>query len=163
MSKKKSKKVIIISTPLSPMVLILFPFMIFIIIELIRMRTNNVSTLSPTEKRFDPLLPLPPPRLGLVHHSHDHEPKSFRKIGFLQSRELADSIMLPLFGDRAPYRRNRWNYYTITDTHQNLSSVNLPVIYKDRSCVDEVACDELYTNDVVKVHGYDSPFVVHIY
>lgn len=96
-------------------------------------------------------------------HSHPHGNDSFRKIGFLTSRELADSVILPLFGEPAPYRRHRWNYYTMTDTHQSLSSVKLPVMYRERSCVDEVACDEIYTDDIVRVHGYESPFVVHMY
>lgn len=146
MNKHKS---VFMSTPLSPMIIILIVFVIYMLIDLkYQMKTNdnyisllNISRgMSPTQR-----------------------PDTYRKIGFLTSRELADSIFLPLFGQPAPYRRHRWNYYTITDTHQLLSSVKLPVIYRDRNCVDEVACEEIYDGDVVRVHGYSSPFVVHVY
>ena len=89
--------------------------------------------------------------------------KEFRKIGFLTSRELSDAIILPLFADNAPYRRHRWNYYTINDTNQEISAVRLPVMFKDRDCMDEVACDEAYSGDHMRVHGYATAFTVYIY
>lgn len=172
---RMSRKLILISTPLSPMIVVLLGFMVYIIIDLRYQEashTNRLKHLSHDHHLLvdRPILldhhpdhihsfPLSRPRL----HSHPHNTDSFRKIGFLTSRELADSVILPLFGEPAPYRRHRWNYYTMTDTHQSLSSVKLPVMYRDRSCVDEVACDEIYTGDIVRVHGYESPFVVHLY
>jgi|SaaInlV_125m_DNA_1040241.scaffolds.fasta_scaffold01003_13 hypothetical protein len=170
MAKKKSK-FIVLSTPLSPMALIL---MIFVVVMIIDLRvTDHKSSLSWVDHVAEPMQRLPPtPPMQHYHHPrgptpprhhHPHGSESFRKIGFLESRELADSIILPLFGDAAPFRRHRWNYYTVTDTRQSLSSVKLPVTYKDRSCVDEVACDELYSGDDVRVHGYDTPFSVHVY
>ena len=96
-------------------------------------------------------------------HLHQPQPWQARKIGFLTSREMADSTILPLFGEQSPHRRHRWNYYTINDTRQHVSSVKLPVSFHDRNCMDEVACDEMYTNDVVQVHGYGTPFIVHRY
>lgn len=169
-----NRKIILISTPLSPMILILLAFMVYILIDMRHQeasRTNQANQSSHDHPvSHHPILldqhpnhihsfPLSPPRV----HSHPHGTDSYRKIGFLTSRELADSVILPLFGELAPYRRHRWNYYTMTDTHQRLSSVKLPVMYKERSCVDEVACDEIYNGDIVRVHGYDSPFVVHVY
>ena len=173
---RMSRKIILVSTPLSPMIIILLAFMVYILIDMRHQepshanQTNHFSHDHPPLIDHHPILldrhpdhihsfPLSRPRV----HSHPHGTDSFRKIGFLTSRELADSVILPLFGEPAHYRRNRWNYYTMTDTHQSLSSVKLPVMYKERSCVDEVACDEIYTGDIVRVHGYDSPFVVHMY
>lgn len=163
-----NRKIILISTPLSPMIVILLGFMVYVILDL-RYQTQESTNTIKYEPTHHPILfdlhndhvhsLMPRPRV----HVHPHASDSFRKIGFLTSRELADSVILPLFGEPAPYRRHRWNYYTITDTQQSLSSVKLPVMYRDRSCVDEVACDEIYTGDIVRVHGYESPFVVHVY
>lgn len=168
-----NRKIILISTPLSPMILILFGVMVYILLDMRHQEPNYTSCQRATHEHaslVDPILldrhpdhihsfPVFRPRV----HSHPHGTDSFRKIGFLTSREIADSVILPLFGEPAPYRRHRWNYYTMTDTNQSLSSVKLPVMYRERSCVDEVACDEIYTGDIVRVHGYESPFVVHVY
>lgn len=172
-----NRKMILVSTPLSPMMIILLGLMVYILIDMRHQEAShsNQYRVSHLGSKHPPLVdhpilldrhpdhihsfPFSPPRV----HSHPHGTDSIRKIGFLTSRELADSVILPLFGEPAPYRRHRWNYYTMTDTHQSLSSVKLPVMYRERSCVDEVACDEIYTGDIVRVHGYESPFVVHVY
>jgi hypothetical protein len=161
-----------------PMIIILVGFMFYILIDM-RHQAQESSQINYLSHDYPPLvdyhpilLDQPPPTIPDHHHpplsrprvhSHPHGTDSFRKIGFLTSRELADSVILPLFGEPAPYRRHRWNYYTVTDTQQSLSSVKLPVVYRDRICVNEVACDEIYTGDIVRVHGYESPFVVHVY
>ena len=167
---RMNRKMMIIFTPLSPMIVILLGFMVYIIIDMkyeAQQKNHLISDAShypmvaehPILRDHVHSFPLSRPRV----HSHPHGTDSYRKIGFLTSRELADSVILPLFGEPAPYRRHRWNYYTMTDTQQSISSVKLPVMYRDRSCVDEVACDEIYTGDIVRVHGYESPFVVHVY
>jgi hypothetical protein len=96
-------------------------------------------------------------------HYHPHGMWKFRKIGFLTSREMGDPIIMPLFGEPAPYRRHRFNYYTVNDTHNALSAVNLPVHHKEYDCTQELACEELYSGDVVRVHGHDAPFVAEVY
>lgn len=88
---------------------------------------------------------------------------NFRKIGFLTSREMSDHVIMPLFGEPAPYRRQRYNYYTVNDTHNALSIVKLPLYHRDRDCTDEVACDEIYSGDLIRVHGYEAPFVAEVY
>lgn len=160
-------------TPLSPMVGVLLVLVVYVVVDLRHQHQTwdkAIREVRRVDRRGDhsPLLsppppPPPPPTPTRHEHRHPHAHEAFRKVGFLTSRELADSVILPLFGDAAPYRRHRWNYYTVTDTRQSLSSVKLPVLHRDRSCVDEVACEELYTGDVVRVHGYESPFVVHVY
>lgn len=170
------RKLVLMSTPLSPMIVILLGMMIYVMIDLKYQTKALVDSSARVESATllahqhndshehidDHRHPLPL-MTGPRGHYHPHGHERFRKIGFLTSRELADSVILPLFGEPAPYRRHRWNYYTMTDAHQSLSSVKLPVMYRDRSCVDEVACDEIYTGDVVRVHGYEAPFVVEVY
>ena len=179
--KRMKRKIVLISTPLSPIIIILLALMVYILIDMRHQEPShanqaNQANHSSHDHLVDHLSLIDHHPILLdqhpnhIHslsrsrvHSHPHGTESFRKIGFLTSRELSDSIILPLFGEPSPYRRHRWNYYTMTDTHQSLSSVKLPVMYRERSCVDEVACDEIYTEDIVRVHGYDSPFVVHVY
>ena len=139
-------------TSLSPFAAVLIVVVVYMLVDLHYQSAHEAPPAAPTEKHTRR------PWRRLTSSS-----LSFRKVGFLTSRELADSVILPLFGEIAPYRRHRWNYYTVTDTHQSLSSVKLPVLHKERSCVDEVACEELYSGDIVRVHGYESPFTVHVY
>lgn len=97
------------------------------------------------------------------HSMRDHTMREARKIGFLVSQEMSDSVILPLFGFRTLYRKHRYNYYTVTDAANVESSVKLPVIHRDRDCTEEIACEELYSGDIVRVHGYEQHFNVTIY
>jgi hypothetical protein len=100
-----------------------------------------------------PARPLPIPRLDTA----------YRTLGFLTSRGLRQPAqVLPLYGAHAPHRRHRFNYYTLSDSRAHLS-VRLPVLFRNRDCTDEVACDELFGGEVVRVHGQDDDFTVTLY
>ena len=88
---------------------------------------------------------------------------SYRTIGFLTSRGATQpSQILPLYGAHAPHRRHRHNYHTVSDAREHLS-VRLPVLYNNRDCTDEVACEELLGSEVVRVHGQNEDFTVTLY
>ena len=68
--------------------------------------------------------------------------------------------ILPLFGKETYPRSSKWNYYTSTDSYHN---VQLPIIYKNKDCMHEYGCDEIYNGDSVYVEGYKDSFGVTLY
>lgn len=72
-----------------------------------------------------------------------------------------EKLILPLMGRLLHSRRDKWQYYTVSNT----GSVNskLPLRFKGRNCLSENGCDEIYNNDPVYVEGYNETFSATIY
>ncbi len=68
--------------------------------------------------------------------------------------------ILPLMGRPLFVSRNKWQYYTMTD---KTNSINLPILYKGKSCTNEYGCDELLGGESVYVEGYNEAFKVTKY
>ncbi len=84
---------------------------------------------------------------------------TYRQVGIL-TRENGNETILPLMGRPLFANRNKWNYYTISDSN---NMVKLPITYKGRSCTGEYGCDDLYNGDSVYVEGYNDAFKATIY
>jgi len=85
----------------------------------------------------------------------------YSQIGILNRADGKDDLILPLMGKPATSARDKYNYYTISNT----GSVNtkLPVKVNGKSGVSEYGCDELSSGDVVQVAGYNGAFKTTIY
>ncbi len=83
---------------------------------------------------------------------------NYQQVGAINS---GDKI-LPLYGRPRWPGASRWNYYTSTDSFQ---SVKLPVNFKNRDCLDENGCDEVYDGDSVGIpqFGQEREFKANIY
>lgn len=68
--------------------------------------------------------------------------------------------ILPIMGRPLFLNRNKWQYYTISNQHNN---VKLPVQVKGKNALTEYGVDQLYTGDTMFVEGYNTPFQVTIY
>ena len=86
---------------------------------------------------------------------------AYRQIGIITpiTGSSKDNI-LPLMGRPLFTRRGLWQYYTISNQHNN---VKLPVSVKGRSGLNDNGVDELFTSDRVYVDGYDEAFKVTKY
>ena len=84
---------------------------------------------------------------------------TYRQVGILK-RNSSKETMLPLIGRPLFPARDKWNFYTISETN---NMIKLPVSHKKQSCTSEYGCDNLYTGDVVYVEGYNDTFKVTIY
>jgi len=93
----------------------------------------------------------------------------FSQIGLL-TRERADRtedtsfrdpMILPLFGRRVLNGRDKYQYYTMSNT--GAVNTKLPVKVRGRNCVNEYGCDELMNQDTVYVEGYNNVFRATIY
>jgi len=84
---------------------------------------------------------------------------TYRQVGILTPLNTKGKI-LSLMGRPLFVNRDKWQYYTISDQHNN---VKLPVSRAGRSCTNEYGCDKLYNGDTIFVEGYNEAFKVTIY
>ena len=86
---------------------------------------------------------------------------NYSQLGIL-TRENGENMILPLMGRRSSSGRDKYQYYTMTNTAGNINT-KLPVSVKGRSCTSDMGCDEIYNNDAVYVEGYNDTFRATIY
>ena len=85
---------------------------------------------------------------------------SYSQVGIL-TRKGGSEMILPLMGRRNTTSRDKWQYYTISNSG-NLNT-KLPIKVKGRSCTSEYGCDEVYDGDTVYVEGYKETFQATVY
>lgn len=84
---------------------------------------------------------------------------AYRQVGIL-TRLHGPETILPLMGRPIQPRRDKWQYYTMTDKS---NSIKLPVSVKGKSCTSEYGCDDILNGDTVYVEGYNDAFKATIY
>lgn len=84
---------------------------------------------------------------------------NYRQMGILTSKNSKGAI-LSLMGRPIFTNRDKWQYYTISDQHNN---VKLPVSRNGKSCTNEYGCDRLFNGDTVYVEGINEPYNITIY
>ena len=84
-------------------------------------------------------------------------PDAYQSMGIVKT---SDGKLLPLYGRRSISSRDRYNYYTRTDTY---NPVQIPIKMKGRDCQDGVGCPELYDGDNVKLSATGETGEVTIY
>jgi hypothetical protein len=85
----------------------------------------------------------------------------YSQIGILTRKNSNDGVILPLFGRLSCGRRDKWQYYTISNTG-NLNT-KLPVTFNGKNCTSEMGCMELNNGDSVYVEGYKETFIATVY
>jgi len=83
--------------------------------------------------------------------------QEYQSMGIVKT---SDGKLLPLFGRRSVSARERYNYYTRTDTY---NPIPLPIEMQGRDCQDQVGCPELFNGDRVKVSTTNDTGEVTIY
>jgi len=83
-------------------------------------------------------------------------PDSFQSVGVVQ----AGDQVLPLYGRRTAGSRDRWNYYTRTDTY---NPVPVPVHFQKRDCMSDVGCQEVMSGESVQLKVLGKEGTTHIY
>ena len=85
----------------------------------------------------------------------------YQQVGILTRAHDRNDMILPLMGRRNLAGRDKWQYYTISNTG-NLNT-KLPISVNGKSCTSEYGCDQVYNGDVVYVEGYKDTFIATIY
>lgn len=84
-------------------------------------------------------------------------PEQYQSMGIVKT---VDGKLLPLFGRRSISARDRYNYYTRTDSY---NPIPIPIEIQGRDCQDQVGCPELYNGDRVKMSATNETGEVTIY
>jgi len=84
-------------------------------------------------------------------------PESYQSMGIVKTH---DGKLLPLFGRRSISARERYNYYTRTDSYNPLP---IPIEMQGRDCQDQVGCPELFNGDKIKMSATNEIGEVTIY
>jgi hypothetical protein len=86
---------------------------------------------------------------------------TYRQLGILTplNNSSKDNI-LPLMGRPLFVNRNKWQYYSLSNQHNN---VKLPLSRAGKSCTNEYGCDKLYNGDTIYIEGANETFKVTIY
>jgi len=86
---------------------------------------------------------------------------TYRQMGIITPLNGAskDNI-LPLMGRPLFTNRDKWQYYTISNQHNN---IKLPISFKGRSALNDYGVDQIFDGDTIYVEGYNEPFRVTVY
>ena len=86
---------------------------------------------------------------------------NYRQVGILTpvNGKSKDNI-LPLMGKPLFTNRDKWNYYTTSNQHNN---VKLPISRNGKSCTNEYGCDKLYNGDTVYIEGINEAYRITEY
>lgn len=86
---------------------------------------------------------------------------SYRQMGIITplNGSSKDNI-LPLMGRPLFTNRDKWQYYTISNQHNN---VKLPISFKGKSALNDYGVDKIFDGDTIYVEGYNEPFRVTVY
>jgi hypothetical protein len=86
---------------------------------------------------------------------------TYRQLGIITPLNgVSKDNILPLMGRPLFTRRSLWQYYTISNQHNN---VKLPVSVRGKSGLNEYGVDEIYSGDTVYIEGYNDAFKVTMY
>ena len=87
---------------------------------------------------------------------------SYQQVGILtRANNNGQDMILPLMGRRLMTGRDKWQYYTISNTGN--MNTKLPVSLNGKSCTGEYGCDDINNGDNVYVEGYNDTFRVTMY
>jgi hypothetical protein len=87
--------------------------------------------------------------------------ETYRQMGIMTplNGSSKDNI-LPLMGRPLYSKRDKWQYYTISNQHNN---VKLPISFKGKSALNDYGVDQIYSGDTVYIEGYGEAFKVTVY
>jgi hypothetical protein len=86
---------------------------------------------------------------------------AFRQVGMLApTDESHKDQLLPLMGRPINSSRNQWQYYTISNQHNN---IKLQLYSGKKNCTNEYGCPELSSGNELKVDGMQDPYRVTLY
>lgn len=92
--------------------------------------------------------------------------KDYTQIGILTNNSGnsgggGEPKILPLMGRSHLSNRNKWQYYSMSNT--GMVNSKLPITFNGRSCLSEHGCDEIMDGDSVFVQGYNDKFIATVY
>ena len=85
----------------------------------------------------------------------------YRQMGIITPLNgTSKDNILPLMGRPLFTNRDKWQYYTISNQHNN---VKLPISFKGKSALNDYGVDKIFNGDTFYVEGYNDAFKVTVY
>jgi Family of unknown function (DUF5755) len=141
--------------------------------------TPTIVIQQPSSTQVVPTLPLrygledayPPPLktvdirgpvlpVNVATSSHN---TAYQQIGILTKNGRENPTILPLMGRNLLNGRDKWQYYTVSNTPGAGINSRLPISVNGKSCTGEYGCDSVSNGDTVYVEGYNDTFRATIY
>jgi len=86
---------------------------------------------------------------------------NYRQIGIMTPLNgTSKDNILALMGRPLFTNRDKWQYYTISNQHNN---IKLPLSFKGKSALNDYGVDQIFSGDTVYVEGYNDAFKVTVY
>ncbi len=120
---------------------------------------NLVPPMNSSSMNLPPMNVSSVPSMHLVPQETRGPSPGFSQIGILT--KPAENLILPLMGRRLNSGRDKYQYYTFSNTGN--MNTKLPISKSGKSCTGEYGCDEIYNGDTVFVEGYADTFRATIY
>ena len=98
-----------------------------------------------------------------IQISTNSAPTAYQQVGILTKNGHSDPIILPLMGRNLLNGRDKWQYYTMSNTPGASINTRLPISVNGKSCTGEYGCDSVSNGDTVYVEGYNDTFRATIY
>jgi len=115
------------------------------------------------ERYFLPQLNVAPPGTVPINISTNvgAVDTNYRQVGILNPTNKPNkNNVLPLMGRPVFTNRDKWQYYTIGNQHNN---IKLPIIVKGKSGLNEYGVDRLYNGDTIYIEGLNDVYRATIY
>ena len=100
-------------------------------------------------------------KIGKEERNNNNKRRMFSGEENDSDGNIENTLILPLMGRRSLTGRDKWQYYTISNTGSLYSK--LPVRVRGKSCSSEYGCVEMMDGDVVHVDGYNHKFKATVY
>jgi hypothetical protein len=146
--------------------------------QVAKIQQRPVSTVSPVSIDMGPIRPnlddpyVPPLKpievRGVVPINIQTSGISipYQQLGILTRQPnngSGDTMILPLMGRSLLNGRDKWQYYTLSNTPGAGINTRLPLRVDGRNCSGEYGCDSVSSGDTVYVEGYNDSFRATIY
>jgi hypothetical protein len=115
------------------------------------------------ERYLIPQLNLAPPGMVPINVSTNIGAidTSYRQVGILTPlKGTSKDNVLPLMGRPVFSNRDMWQYYCISNQHNN---VKLPIKFKGKNASNEYGVNKIFDNDIVYVEGAGEAYKTTIY
>jgi len=100
-------------------------------------------------------------QIGILTQSSNNKNNNHHNKDNNTNSNNSSPLILPLMGRQNMTGRDKWQYYTMSNS--GFINSKLPVRVNGRSCTGEYGCDSIMNGDSVYVEGYDSTFRATVY
>ena len=124
----------------------------------LRYSAEDVMYMTPPLKTIDIRGPVLPVNVATSSYN-----TSYQQVGILTKNGRENPTILPLMGRNLLNGRDKWQYYTVSNTPGAGINSRLPISVDGKSCTGEYGCDSVSNGDTVYVEGYNDTFRATIY